>query len=343
MVWSTGRSSHLAPPVRGPTPCEAECAVLLRVFVEPQQGASYETLRAAARCAEDSGFDAFFRSDHYLKMGSADGLPGPTDAWTTLAGLARDTSTIRLGTLVTSATFRHPGPLAITVAQVDDMSDGRVELGLGAGWYGDEHTAYGIPFPDLDERFARLEEQLGAVVGLWTTPIGETFSASGAHYTFTSSPALPKPRQRPHPPVIIGGSGHRRTPRLAATFAQEYNAPFLPVSDAAAQYGRVDAACAAIGRDPATVRKSFAITTCAGATDDEVRRARDVLGMDRRGPSARRRVRERRRGRRAARRVARCRGDRRVPPAARPSGPRPHRVPGPRAAGAAVARPRGGP
>jgi F420-dependent oxidoreductase-like protein len=250
----------------------------LRIFVEPQQGASYETLRAAARSAEDAGFDAFFRSDHYLKMGDTDGLPGPTDAWTTLAGLARDTTTIRLGTLVTSATFRLPGPLAITVAQVDEMSGGRVELGLGAGWYDAEHRAYGIPFPSLGERFERLEEQLAAVVGLWTTPAGATFSAEGAHYSFTDSPALPKPVQQPHPPIVIGGGGEKRTPRLAATYAQEYNAPFLQPDDAAAAYARVDAACAAIGRDPATLRRSVAITTCCGVSDADVARRAERAG-----------------------------------------------------------------
>src|SRR5580765_8857158 len=117
----------------------------LRIFTEPQQGASYNTLLAVAQASEELGFDAFFRSDHYLKMGSVTGLPGPTDAWVTLAGLARETSTIRLGTLVTSATFRLPGPLAITVAGVDQMSGGRVELGLGAGWFEEEHAAFGIP------------------------------------------------------------------------------------------------------------------------------------------------------------------------------------------------------
>ncbi|HEV3212963.1 MAG TPA: LLM class F420-dependent oxidoreductase [Acidimicrobiales bacterium] len=250
----------------------------LRIFVEPQQGASYQTLRDAARCAEAAGFDGFFRSDHYLKMGSTDGLPGPTDAWTTLAGLACDTSAIRLGTLVTSATFRLPGPLAITVAQVDQMSGGRVELGLGAGWYDTEHTAYGIPFPALDERFVRLEEQLGAIVGLWTTPVGETFTATGTYYAFADSPALPKPLQRPHPPVIVGGSGAKRTPRLAATFAQEYNAPFLSPADAKVQYARADEACAAIGRDPATLRRSFAITTCCGRDDAELARRAEASG-----------------------------------------------------------------
>jgi len=250
----------------------------LRIFVEPQQGASYQTLRDAARCAEDAGFDAFFRSDHYLKMGSTDGLPGPTDAWTTLAGLACDTSTIRLGTLVTSATFRLPGPLAIAVAQVDAMSDGRVELGLGAGWFDAEHAAYGIPFPGLHERFVRLEEQLGAILGLWTTPVGETFSSTGTYYGFTDSPALPKPVQRPHPPVIVGGSGAKRTPRLAATFAQEYNAPFLSPDDTKTQYARVDAACEEIGRDPATLRRSVAVTTCCARDEAELVRRAEASG-----------------------------------------------------------------
>ena len=139
--------------------------MLLRIFTEPQQGASYDQLLAVARTAEALGFDAFFRSDHYLAMGNADGLPGPTDAWVTLAAIARETTPIRLGTLVTSATFRLPGPLAISVAEVDDMSGGRVELGLGAGWYEAEHTAYGIPFPPLGERFERLDEQLAIISG----------------------------------------------------------------------------------------------------------------------------------------------------------------------------------
>ena len=188
----------------------------LRIFTEPQQGASYDRLLAVARAAEDLGFDAFFRSDHYLKMGAVSGLPGPTDAWITLAGLARDTDSIRLGTLMTPATFRHPGPLAISVAQVDQMSGGRVELGFGAGWFAAEHEAYAIPFPELGERFERFEEQLAIISGLWDTPEGDKFSFSGTHYSVTDSPGLPKPAQRPRPPVLIGGTGARRTPRLAA-------------------------------------------------------------------------------------------------------------------------------
>ena len=184
----------------------------LRIFTEPQQGADYQTLRNVALAAEELGFDAFFRSDHYLAMGDTSGLPGPTDSWATLAGLAVETSRIRLGTLVTAATFRLPGPLAITVAQVDQMSGGRVELGLGSGWFEAEHTAYGIPFPSVAERFDRLEEQFAIVTGLWSTPDGETFSFAGQHYQLADSPGLPKPAQRPRPPVLVGGSGPRRTP-----------------------------------------------------------------------------------------------------------------------------------
>ena len=198
----------------------------LRIFTEPQQGADYETLLRVAKATEDLGFDAFFRSDHYLKMGNVSGLPGPTDAWITLAGLAIQTERIRLGTLMSPATFRYPGPLAISVAQVDHMSGGRVEFGFGAGWFDAEHAAYAIPFPDLGERFDRYEEQLAIITGLWATPEGEQFSFGGKYYTVTDSPALPKPAQRPGPPVLIGGAGAKRTPRLAARYADEFNVPF---------------------------------------------------------------------------------------------------------------------
>ncbi|HET6966579.1 MAG TPA: LLM class F420-dependent oxidoreductase [Acidimicrobiales bacterium] len=252
----------------------------LRIFTEPQQGASYDTLLAVARCAEEEGFDAFFRSDHYLKMGDVDGLPGPTDAWITLAGLARDTTSIRLGTLVTSATFRLPGPLAVAVAQVDAMSGGRVELGLGAGWYDDEHRAYGIPFPATGERFDRLEEQLAVLTGLWSTPPGSTFSFDGTHYRVADSPALPKPVQSPHPPVIVGGAGGRRTPSLAARFASEFNTPFLSPSDARAQFARVREACSAADRDPATMRFSSAVVVCCGADEAEVAARAKAIGRE---------------------------------------------------------------
>ncbi|WP_422736333.1 LLM class F420-dependent oxidoreductase [Micromonospora sp. WMMD729] len=252
----------------------------LRIFTEPQQGATYDQLLAVARRAEDAGFGAFFRSDHYLKMGSVSGDPGPTDAWTTLAGLARDTSRIRLGTLMTAATFRLPGPLAITVAQVDQMSGGRVELGIGTGWYGDEHTAYGIPFPALGERFDRLEEQLAVITGLWSTPAGELFSHPGRYYPVSDSPALPKPVQQPRPPILLGGMGPKRTPRLAARYADEFNLPFASAADSAAQFDRVRAACAEIGRDPAELVWSNALVLCCGRNDAEVARRAAAIGRD---------------------------------------------------------------
>jgi F420-dependent oxidoreductase-like protein len=252
----------------------------LRIFTEPQQGADYQTLRAVALAAEELGFDAFFRSDHYLKMGGVSGLPGPTDSWATLAALAVETSRIRLGTLVTAATFRLPGPLAITVAQVDQMSGGRVELGLGTGWFEAEHAAYGIPFPPLGERFDMLEEQLAIVTGLWTTPEGQTFSFDGARYQVTDSPGLPKPAQRPRPPVLVGGHGARRTPQLAARFADEYNVAFVSVSDSAAGFARVREACAAAGRDPAAMTYSVAQTVACGKDEAEFRRRAAATGRE---------------------------------------------------------------
>lgn len=252
----------------------------LCIFTEPQQGASYDDLLTVARAAEDAGYLAFFRSDHLLAMGAGDGRPGPSDAWTSLAGLARDTRTIRLGTLVTPATFRWPGVLAIQVAQVDQMSDGRVELGLGAGWYEAEHTAYGIDFPVVGERFDRFAEQLEIITGLWDTPTGRSYSFLGRHYRLTDAPALPKPVQRPHPPVIVGGSGKRRTPALAARFADEFNA-FADVARTADLFAGVRAACAAGGRDPATMRLSSAQVLCCGRTEAEYRDRAAVLG---RGP-----------------------------------------------------------
>jgi F420-dependent oxidoreductase-like protein len=252
----------------------------LRIMTEPQQGADYARLRTVAQATEDLGFDAFFRSDHYLKMGDGSGLPGPTDSWATLAGLALETSRIRLGTLVTAATFRLPGPLAITVAQVDQMSGGRVELGIGTGWFAEEHTAYGIPFPSVGERFDRLEEQLAIITGLWATDVGETFSFAGRHYQLTDSPALPKPAQRPRPPVLIGGTGPRRTPRLAARFADEYNAQFSSVRDSADAFARTREACEAIGRYPDSMTYSVAHTVCCGKDEAEFRRRADAIGRE---------------------------------------------------------------
>lgn len=249
----------------------------MTVFTEPQQGATYADLLRVAQRAQDCGYDAFFRSDHYVAMGDSDGLPGPTDAWLTLAALARETSTIRLGTLVTSGTFRLPGVLAITVAQVDEMSGGRVELGLGAGWFEAEHRAYGIPFPPVGERFDRLTEQLEIVTGLWATPPGELFGFDGAHYQLTDSPALPKPVQSPRPTVIVGGHGPKRTPALAARFADEFNVAFASLPATAAAFDRVRGACAAIGREAAPVLSAGQVI-CCGRDDAELRRRAEVIG-----------------------------------------------------------------
>jgi F420-dependent oxidoreductase-like protein len=251
--------------------------MLLRIFTEPQQGASYEQLLEVARTAEAQGFDAFFRSDHFLSMGT-DGLPGPSDAWVTLAAIARETDRIRLGTLVTSATFRLPGPLAVSVAGVDAMSGGRVELGLGAGWYEAEHTAYGIPFPPLGERFERLEEQLAIITGLWATTAGETFSFSGGHYQLADCPALPKPIQLPGPPVIVGGGGPKRTPRLAARYASEFNRAFRPLEETAGQFAVVREACEAADRDPASMVFSAAQVICCGTDEAEIARRAERIG-----------------------------------------------------------------
>jgi F420-dependent oxidoreductase-like protein len=250
----------------------------LRIFTEPQQGASYDDILKVAQATEKLGFDAFFRSDHYQVMGDHfSGLPGPTDAWTTLAGLARETERIRLGTLVSSLTYRPPGILAIQVAQVDQMSGGRVELGLGTGWFEQEHLAYGIPFPA--KRFGMLEEQLEVITGLWETPVGQTYSFSGEHYTLVDSPALPKPSQA-RVPVIVGGGGARRTPALAARFATEFNLPFPEFADIPAKFAGVRAACEAVGRGPRELVYSTALIAVAGADEAEFARRAAAVGRE---------------------------------------------------------------
>lgn len=248
------------------------------LFTEPQQGFSYDDQLAFARSAEEHGLDGFFRSDHYLRMGDGDGSPGPTDAWTTLAGLARETSRIRLGTLVSSVTYRVPGILAIQVAQVDAMSGGRVELGLGTGWFEREHAAYGIPFPA--KRFDLLEEQLQVVTGLWSTPDAETFSFDGAHYRLDAAPALPKPVQSPLP-VIVGGGGPKRTPALAARYATEFNIGFVAEDVVAEKFAVVRSACEAVDRDPSSLKLSVALPTIVGRDDAEVERRAAAIGQTR--------------------------------------------------------------
>ncbi len=255
----------------------------LRIFTEPQQGATYADLLTIAQESERLGFGAFFRSDHYLGMGTP-GLPGPSDAWITLAGLARETSTIRLGTMMTSATFRHPGPLAISVANVDDMSGGRVELGIGAGWFLQEHQKYAIPFPDTKERFDRLEEQLAIITGLWGADPERGFTFEGSHHAVLDSPGLPKPVQRDGlrggPPVLIGGRGHKRTPALAAAYADEFNLPFAPFDEGVEQLDRVRRACEAIDRDPGSIVLSSALVLCVGETEEELARRAAAIGRE---------------------------------------------------------------
>ena len=258
----------------------------LRIFTEPQQGASYADLLGVTRATREHGFSAFFRSDHLLRMGDGDGRPGPSDSWVTLGAIAAQVPDIRLGTLVTSATFRHPSMLAMAVADVDDISGGRAELGLGAGWFADEHTAYGIPFgASFGERFTRLTEQLEIITGLWDTPAGETFDHHGATYTVEGSPGLPKPVQTgrtgtPRVPIVIGGKGPTKTPALAARFADEFNVPFSDLATTTAQFDRVRAACEAAGRDPGSMVFSAAQVLCVGADDAEVARRAAAIGRD---------------------------------------------------------------
>lgn len=264
---------HLALTSRGPNYAERRFTVLsmeLRVLTEPQQGATYEEQLAVAQAAEQCGFTGFFRTDHLQREGSADGLPGPTDVWVTLAGLARETSRLRLGTLMTCSTFRNPVHLAIMVAQVDVMSGGRVEFGLGAGSFAGEHHALGIPLPPVNERFDRLEEQYSLITGLWAAPFGEFYSFHGRHYEICDYPALVRPAQSPRPPVLVGGQGRKRTPALAAKFADEYNTDGASPRECAQAYERVTAACEKIGRDPAEITRSAVITICCGTDPAEI-------------------------------------------------------------------------
>jgi F420-dependent oxidoreductase-like protein len=248
----------------------------LRIFVEPQQGATYAEQLRVAQAAEELGFDAFFRSDHLVSMGNGGGLPGPTDSWVTLGAIARETSRIRLGTMVTAGTFRYPGMLAITVAQVDEMSGGRVELGIGAGWFAREHSAYGIPFPEVSERFDLFAEQVEIIDGLWTTPAGQSYSFAGRHYQLDDAPALPKPVQSPRPPIILGGGGKRRSAALAARYADEYNVSF-DRNGTPGVIARVREAAAESGR---SLIYSAAQTVCIGKDEEEVRRRAEAIGRD---------------------------------------------------------------
>jgi F420-dependent oxidoreductase-like protein len=253
--------------------------VELRAFTEPQQGATFAQLLAVAQRAERLGYSGFFRSDHYVHIGG-EPRPDVTDAWVTLGALAVQTSSIRLGTLMSSATFRLPGPLAVAAAQVDVMSGGRLEIGLGSGWYEREHQALGIPFPGLRERFDRFEEQLEILDGLWTTPEGGSFDYDGRYYQLEQCPVVFRPVQEPRPPIIIGGHGARRTPALAARFAAEFNVPAATPGPTAEQFARVDAACAKIGRDPASLTRSVWVTVCIGRDEAEFARRAAAIGRE---------------------------------------------------------------
>jgi F420-dependent oxidoreductase-like protein len=254
--------------------------VTLRIFTEPQQGASYDQLLAVARTAEEEGFDAFFRSDHLLRMGDASGLPAYTDAWTTLAGLARDTRTIRLGTLVTPVTFRAIGSFPAIVAQVDHMSGGRVEVGLGAGWFKEEHDAYGLPFPDVKARYDLLEDQLDILHGVWSAPPDGDFTFNGRTTSVHLQAGPLRPAQRPHPPIVLGGSGGPRNARLAATFADEFNVPFRPVDEVKGIHLSVRQACESLGRDPGELIWSTAQIVCCGTDEEQVAHRAAAIGRD---------------------------------------------------------------
>jgi F420-dependent oxidoreductase-like protein len=259
---------------------EPAAPLRVRVLMEPRHGARYADILALARATEDAGFDAFFRSDHLMGVDPADGTYLPTECWSTLGGIARETTRVRLGALVGAATFRWPGLLATAVASVQEMSGGRVELGLGTGWYAREHAAFGIPFPQSGrERFDRLAEQLAVITGMWRTPPGEAFSFAGEHYAVEDNRTPPRPD--PVPPVIVGGTGAQRTPAVAARFADEFNGALArDGAELAARYAAFDRACARIGRDPATARRSVVLPVACGATAAETERRAAVIGSE---------------------------------------------------------------
>jgi alkanesulfonate monooxygenase SsuD/methylene tetrahydromethanopterin reductase-like flavin-dependent oxidoreductase (luciferase family) len=252
----------------------------LRIFTEPQFGASYDQLLAVALTAEECGFDAFFRSDHYLTMGSASALPGYTDAWITLAGLARETSSLRLGTLVSPVTFRAVGTFVVIATQVDQMSGGRVEVGVGAGWYEPEHLAYGLPFPPVSARYDSLEDQLAILHGVWSSPLLTTFEYNGRTCSVSLDADTLRPVQQPHPPIVLGGAGGPRSARLAARFADEYNTSFRRVADTRRVHDAVRSICERDGRDPSTMVWSAGQVVCCGRTEAEIARRAAAIGHD---------------------------------------------------------------
>jgi alkanesulfonate monooxygenase SsuD/methylene tetrahydromethanopterin reductase-like flavin-dependent oxidoreductase (luciferase family) len=263
----------------GGTHCRLK-GMALRIFTEPQQGASYEQLLAVARTAEECGFSAFFRSDHVLKMGSASGLPAATDAWVTLAGLARDTSSIRLGTLVSPVTFRPVGTFIVIAAQVDHMSGGRLEIGVGAGWYEAEHQAFGLPFPPARIRHDLLEDELAILNGAWLAPAGAVFELTGRTCAVRLAADTVRPHQRPRPPIVLGGKGGPRSARLAAAHADEYNSSFVPPEVMRGVHEGVRRACERGGRDPSTLVWSTLQVLCCGRTEAEISRRAAAIGRE---------------------------------------------------------------
>jgi len=248
------------------------------LMTEPQQGMSYDEILAIARTAEEAGFEAYFRSDHYASFPGESGLT-TTDAWATLAGLARETSTIRLGTLVSPVTFRIPGNLAKVIQTVDEMADGRIEAGFGAGWNADEHAQLGIPFPPIGERYDRLEEQMAIIHGLWTEPDGWSFE--GEHWQVRDARRHGEiaRRGRRHPHIIFGGKGHRRMASLVARFGDEFNLISAAPEDVGAAYGRIREACRAERRDPDEVVYSAMTGVLVAETERDLRaRVADLLG-----------------------------------------------------------------
>jgi len=253
-------------------------------MIEGQEGVTWEQWRAIARACEQHGVRTLFRSDHYLSLDGADAGPGSLhrervgrgslDAWATIAGLAAVTDTLRLGTLVSPATFRHPSELARLAATADQISGGRIELGLGAGWHEREHQAHGFEFPDLRTRMEILQEQLEIVHGSWADG---TFSFSGAHYSLSDLDALPKPVQRPHPPLIMGGSAGPRACALAARYADEYNLLATTIKEIREQKARVTAACEGAARDPIPVSVMAPIVVGLDADDLRARVERVAL------------------------------------------------------------------
>ena len=247
------------------------------LMTEPQQGLSYVEQLELALLAERLGFEAFFRSDHYRSF------PGPTDkpttdAWAVLAGIARETRTIRLGTLVSPVTFRHPGSFAKVVTTVDEMSGGRVDVGVGAGWNDPEHSQLGLHFPEVGERADLLEDELAILHGLWEEPDGWSFE--GRKVSIRDASFNPKPVQRPHPPIIVGGEGRPRSLRLAARYADEYNMSSSDADQCIEKFALLDAECRKIGRDPSTMRKSVMVGFLVGANQAEFeRRVHDLLVM----------------------------------------------------------------